>query len=370
MLANKCNARRGLPVPRNALHRRPGATAGRFTVSRALPDHYNKQSFKFQQSLAERRGLRCANTSNRQNSTATTQLALVKAVPPPAHGRCGPIRKQNPMSSPALPKYENLIPVSPVKPASGYIGGKRNLAKRLIPLINAIPHECYAEPFVGMGGIFLRRNHWPKTEVINDWSQDVATFFRILQRHYVAFMDMLRHQLTIRARFDQLMATDPATLTDLERAARFLYLQRLAFGGKVANRNFGVTVTGSARFDMNKLGPMLDDLHERLGPVIIERMPFDKFITTYDRPHTLFYLDPPYYGNEGDYGPDLFSREDFARLADLLKAIQGRFILSINDHSDIRMLFSDFSISEFPTTYHVGGGGNDKQVTELVISSA
>jgi DNA adenine methylase len=35
--------------------------------------------------------------------------------------------------------------------------------------------------------------------VINDWSEDVATFFRILQRHYVAFMDMLRWQVTSRA---------------------------------------------------------------------------------------------------------------------------------------------------------------------------
>jgi DNA adenine methylase len=91
-----------------------------------------------------------------------------------------------------------------------------------------------------MGGVFLRRTRRPKCEVINDISEDVATFFRILQRHYVAFMDMLRFQLTTRAGFERLMRTDPSTLTDLERAARFLYLQRTAFGGKVVGRNFGV----------------------------------------------------------------------------------------------------------------------------------
>jgi DNA adenine methylase len=42
--------------------------------------------------------------------------------------------------------------------------------------------------------------------VINDWSEDVATFFRILQRHYVAFMDMLRWQVTSRAGFERLRA--------------------------------------------------------------------------------------------------------------------------------------------------------------------
>jgi DNA adenine methylase len=126
---------------------------------------------------------------------------------------------------------------------------------RLCQIIDATPHVAYAEPFVGMGGVFLRRSRRPKCEVINDISEDVATFFRILQRHYVAFMDMLRFQLTTRAGFERLMRTDPSTLTDLERAARFLYLQRTAFGGKVVGRNFGVDVMDSpARFDVTKLG--------------------------------------------------------------------------------------------------------------------
>jgi DNA adenine methylase len=55
-------------------------------------------------------------------------------------------------------------------------------------------------------------------------------------------MDTLRFQLSGRREFERLKATDPATLTDLERAGRFLYLQRLAFGGKVNGRNFGVSV--------------------------------------------------------------------------------------------------------------------------------
>ncbi len=62
---------------------------------------------------------------------------------------------------------------------------------------------------------------------------------------------------------------NPDTLTDLEQAARFLYLQRLAFGGQVESRNFGVTPTTSARFDVTKLGPALEAIHERLSNVVI-----------------------------------------------------------------------------------------------------
>ena len=113
----------------------------------------------------------------------------------------------------------SLNPIDPTLPVAPYFGGKRLLAKRLIAQINATPHTLYAEPFVGMGGVFLRRTHRPKTEVINDLSRDVANLFRILQRHYQAFLDMLKWQVASRAEFERLMATDPDTLTDLERAA-------------------------------------------------------------------------------------------------------------------------------------------------------
>ena len=82
--------------------------------------------------------------------------------------------------------------VRPISPVAGYIGGKKQLARTLVERIGAIEHITYAEPFVGMGGVFLRRPTKPKAEVINDASRDVATFFRVLQRHYQAFLDMLR----------------------------------------------------------------------------------------------------------------------------------------------------------------------------------
>ena len=104
------------------------------------------------------------------------------------------------------------------------MGGKRNLAKRITSILDGIPHQTYAEPFVGMGGIFLRRSMRPRCEVINDFGRDVSNLFRILQRHYPQFLSVLRFQLTTRTEFIRLVETNPETLTDLERAARFLYL--------------------------------------------------------------------------------------------------------------------------------------------------
>lgn len=256
----------------------------------------------------------------------------------------------------------------PVSPAAAYIGGKKNLSRRIVRILDAHPVETYAEPFVGMGGVFLRRTRRSRCEVINDISEDVATFFRILQRHYVPFMDMLRYQLTTRAGFERLIKVDPSTLTDLERAARFLYLQRLAFGGKVTGRNFGVRVGEPPKFDVTKLGPMLEDLHERLASVTIERLPYHDFIPRYDTPETLFYLDPPYFGCETDYGAGVFAREDFALIADVLGGIKGRFLLSINDCPEVRETFASFQILGVKTHYTISGQAA-QEVDELLISN-
>jgi len=155
-------------------------------------------------------------------------------------------------------------------------------------MIAEIPHQLYAEPFVGMGGVFFRRRNVPRAEVINDRNGEVVNLFRILQRHYPQFMDTLKYQVTSRREFERLKACDPATLTDLERAARFIYLQKLAFGGKVAGQNFGVVTDGAARFNLTRLAPLLEDVHERLAGVVIENLDWLDFIDRYDRPGTLF----------------------------------------------------------------------------------
>ncbi len=102
---------------------------------------------------------------------------------------------------------------------------------------------------------------------------------------------------------------------------------------------------------MSKLEPILADIHERLAGVVIEQLGYADFIRRYDRAGMLFYLDPPYWGCETDYGQAVFDRDDFARLADQLGAIKGKFVLSINDTPGARDTFSRFNIADVELTY-------------------
>ncbi|ADL00720.1 DNA adenine methylase [Brevundimonas subvibrioides] len=259
-------------------------------------------------------------------------------------------------------------PVGDCDPPAAWIGGKRHLAKRICAALAATPHTAYCEPFIGMGGVFLRRRVRPPVEVINDISGEVVTLFRVLQRFPDVLLRELRWRPAMRAEFDRLKETADRDLLDIERAARFLYLQTLAFGGKVTGQSYGVSATGPQNFDLRRLETRIERLHDRLAGVVIENLDWLDFLARYDRPGTLFYLDPPYWGSEGDYGAGLFIRGDFQRMADRLRAGQGMFLLSINDRPEVREMFAWADIEAVKTTYSIAGGVHvDTNVGELLI---
>ena len=260
-----------------------------------------------------------------------------------------------------------MIASAPAAPLAPWLGGKKYLAARIIARIAQIPHHCYAEPFVGMGGVFLRKPPSP-VEVINDRAGDVVNLFRIVREHPDELARQFDVAVAARSVFQRLVATPPDTLTDVQRAARFAYLQRLSFGGKPVNagrHGSNLHVDRRASFSAARMGRLIGLAHRRLDGVTIEGLDWGDFLRRYDRPTTLFYLDPPYWGHETDYGADLFARDDFERLAARLQALRGRFLLSLNDQPDVRELFAWARIDTVETRYSVNPRAN-RRVTELL----
>lgn len=91
-------------------------------------------------------------------------------------------------------------------------------------------------------------------------------------------------------------------------------------------------------------------------------------IQRFDRPGTFFYVDPPYWDCENDYGQNLFSREDFGRLAGLLADVKGKFILSLNDTPGVRETFASFRIQPVKTRYTISAS-RKQEAAELLISN-
>ncbi len=170
------------------------------------------------------------------------------------------------------------------------------------------------------------------------------------------------------------MATPAESLTDLERAGRFLYLQRLAFGGMrrfTASRNFGLSRTTPARFRRRLEADARPDRCSRApgwrhGP---ERLRWADLLARYDRKGALFYLDPPYFGCEGDYGKELFDRSEFQEMAEQLETLKRATSSSLlNDVPEVRRIFARFTIESVPVRYSVGGPASAGVFAEVLIS--
>lgn len=249
------------------------------------------------------------------------------------------------------------------QPLIPWPGGKRRLAKYL--LSDSPVHTCYVEPFAGAAGLLFSKPP-SKSEVLNDINGDLVNLYRCVQHHLDEFVRQFRWALTSRQMFKWTAMAVPDTLTDVQRAARFFYLQKLCFGGKVEGRTFGVSATGPARLNLTRLEEDLSAAHLRLSSVQVEHLPWRDCIERYDRDGTWFFIDPPYWRTTG-YGVP-FGMDEYETLADVLRVLKGRFTLTINDHPDMRRVFSGFRHRSVPITYTLGGGSAAKSTRELVYT--
>ena len=245
-----------------------------------------------------------------------------------------------------------------------YIGGKSKLAKQIISLIPE--HTTHCEVFSGAAWVFFRKRP-SKTEVINDLDSDLVSFYRVVQNHLEEFLKQFKWLLCSREWFDDWKSQmDSLGLTDIQKAARYYYLQRQSFGGRVRNRSYGIAIDGPPRINLLRLEEEMSAVHLRLAKVWIENLPWNELITRYDRPETFFYCDPPYYLCT-DYKHN-FVMKDFISMADQLGRIKGKFMLSINDHPDIREVFKGFDHKEVSLLYTAGRKG-PVEANELLFTN-
>ncbi|PLX93478.1 MAG: restriction endonuclease subunit M [Desulfuromonas sp.] len=247
-------------------------------------------------------------------------------------------------------------------PVIPWIGGKRRLAKEILPLLP--PHSCYVEPFCGAAAILFLKEP-SRAEVINDVHGELVNLYRVVQHHLEEFCRQFKHALVSRQIFGWLQQTPPHVLTDIQRAARFFFLQKMSFGGKVSGQTFGTSAVQPPRLNLLRLEEDLSQAHLRLSRVTIEHLDWQRCVEKYDRPETLFFADPPYWQTEG-YGVD-FPLEQYHAIAGAMRTMKGKMILTVNDHPDMRRIFAGFAMKTVGINYTVGGADKGKGRKELII---
>jgi len=244
-----------------------------------------------------------------------------------------------------------------------YIGGKNRLANVIIERIPE--HLTYIEPFSGGARVFFRKTP-SKVEILNDLDSELVNFYRVCQCHHEELIRSMRFMPVSREWFYGLEKVKPEKLTDIQRAARFLYLQKLAYGGRITRKAYAIRVLEKANLRADAITETLNETHARLIGVQIEHLPYDEVIRRYDRPSTFFYLDPPYYDIRL-YNYNL-EHGDFVDMVALLRNIKGKFLLSLNDHPEVRKLFAGFHIETVKIAYSLHRKAG-KRYQELLISN-
>lgn len=252
-----------------------------------------------------------------------------------------------------------------------YFGGKSRLSKRIVSMMPD-DHVCYCEPFSGAAWVLFAKET-SKVEVINDMDNELVTFWRVIQNHLQAFLDYYKYAVVSRHLFNLENKKNPETLTDIQKAARYYYLQSLGFGGKTVKRTWGAGALSPAGLNLSTMEETLLNVHWRLERVTIENMDAIQCIQKYDRKETFFYVDPPYYEVSQCYA-HTFCAGDFARLLQTLKTLHGRFILSLNDHPNVRDLFASFNLIKVNVKYSTGNSRvsrntRSKDRAELLIKN-
>lgn len=237
------------------------------------------------------------------------------------------------------------------KPIIPWIGGKRRLADRIFKRFPV--HTCYVEVFAGAAALYFMK-HPSEVEVINDINGELVNLYRVIKCHLEEFVRQFKWALSSRKVYEWEQAKPPETMTDIQRAARFFYLQKLSFGGKVDGQVFGTATTTPPRLNLLRIEEDLSQAHLRLQSTYIENLPWQKMVRKYDRCHTLFYLDPPYWGTEG-YGVD-FGLEQYGEMGQLAASIDGAMVISVNDCAEMRAAFRGLHMEEVDISYTVGGG--------------
>src|ERR1700680_3887521 len=199
-----------------------------------------------------------------------------------------------------------------------YIGGKNRLAKKIISMLPE--HLTYVEAFAG-GAQILFHKPPSNVEVLNDLDFEIVNFFRVCQWHYEELVRYLRFCLVSRKLHELHVKSNPATLTDIQRAGRFFYLQKNSFGGLIVKQAFHYGVTHPPNYNLERIPEIIERTHQRLQHVQIESLPYQDILKRRDRPRSVFYPAPPYWKRK--LYRHNFKKQDFEELNDRLKALKG-----------------------------------------------
>ncbi len=212
-----------------------------------------------------------------------------------------------------------------LRPPCNFMGNKFGQLDFILPLLPW--HKTYVEVFGGSGAVLLAKNP-SKLEIFNDRFAGSVAFYKCLQD--TTKLQRLKEKISLSIHAREFFAWCRDTWNkeedDVERAFKWYYMIQASFAGR--GEFFG-RVKKTTNNIPNKIFEGLDlfpALHERLHKVQFENLDYKQCMQDFDGPETLFYLDPPYYGN--DVYATGFTKKDHLEMCQRIFMVEGSVVLS------------------------------------------
>lgn len=265
-------------------------------------------------------------------------------------------------------------------PLLKWAGGKGRMIGHIIPRMPKII-PTYYEPFIGGGAVFfeLARQKRFERAVIGDCNEELMNVYRCVQENVDALVLELKKENYKYSKPDymRIRAIDITTLSEVERAARFIYLNRTCFNGLYR-------VNKSGQFNVpigDYKNPLICDednlraIAEVLVSVRVCKADFEKIVEPAQKGDVV-YLDPPYMpvsktSKFTAYNTDGFTEDDQRRLAACFEHLVDRGVCCVLSNSFAPLvveLYGKHNPTELMGARVVGGPASyRKPAKEIVV---
>lgn len=261
-----------------------------------------------------------------------------------------------------------------IKPPIKWAGGKTQLLSQLRPLYPK-RFNLYLEPFVGGGAVFF--NLQPDDGVLIDSNFELINFYQVVKNNLDEILQDLEKHKNEKDYYYKIRSLDPEQMGSIERASRFLFLNKTCFNGLWRVNKKGKFNVPFGRY---KSPNFRDEENLSLVNIALQNAEIicDDFSTVmeYTVPGAFVYLDPPYHplsstANFTSYTKDSFGEEDQRRLAKVFRELDAKncnVMLSNSDTKFIRGLYKDYDIRVVFARRMINSKGTKRgPIKELVV---
>lgn len=249
--------------------------------------------------------------------------------------------------------------------------------KKLLPVLSSAAPSTfkrYVEPFVGSAVLFLELD--PSKAVLSDINADLIETYENIRAHPRAVWNRVSDMPLEESFYYDLRSQDADSLKPLDRAARFVYLNRFCFNGVYrTNRQGHFNVSRGYGHLYVPSWEVFSDFSKRLTAATLKNDDFEKVVAK-TKSGDFLYLDPPYalqgQRDRGEYGVGAFREDDEDRLAEALLEASARdvqVLLSYSPSPRLLRRLKGWHVKRLKVARNVAGFAQHRRTADEILVS-